>query len=67
MMVIDRAPADQVPRWQQFTADHPEIEIVSPAITRGMWKAYRDGKCISVQLDLRRLLDDLGDKLGGAS
>lgn len=67
MMVIDEAPADQVPRWFEFMETYPDIEIASPFLTRGMWKAYLDGEVISVQLDLRRLLDDLEDKLGRRS
>jgi hypothetical protein len=56
----DVAYEDQVPRLEQFRAEHPEIEIRSPIDNQsGFWKAYRDGMILSVQHDLRWLLDHL--------
>lgn len=56
----DVAYEDQVPRLEQFRAEHPEIEIKSPLENQGpFWKAYRDGMILSVQHDLRWLLDHL--------
>jgi hypothetical protein len=53
-------PGDQVPRRQQFEANHPEIEIVSPVDnTTPFWKAYKAGQQIAVQAHLKYLLDQL--------
>jgi hypothetical protein len=40
---------DQVPRLMAFRAEHPDIEIASPADSRtGMWSAYQGGKILAV-------------------
>lgn len=56
---------DQVPRLEEFRRNHPEIEIMSPYGTKsGFWKAFRDGEQLTVQVDLRRLLDKLEEPCG---
>jgi hypothetical protein len=55
---------DQVPRLQAFRAEHPDIEIASPADSRtGMWPAYQGGKILAVKFGLRQLLDRLDELL----
>lgn len=60
---------DQVPRLEAFKAAHPDVDIMSPLDSRSApwWKAYRDGEPLATGVDLRRLLDTLESKLGGAS
>jgi hypothetical protein len=58
--VMDIVPPseDQVPRLQAFRAEHPDIEIASPADSRtGMWSAYQGGKILVVKFGLCQLLD----------
>lgn len=51
---------DQVPRLERFKAEHPEIAIRTPLDSgSGVWSAARDGVVLTVQHDLRRLLDKL--------
>ena len=53
---------DQVPRLESFKAQHPEIDVMSPDDSRtGFWKAFRDGELLTVQHDLRWLLDRLDE------
>jgi len=47
---------DQVPRLQAFRAEHPDIEIASPAGSRtGMWPAHQGGTILVVKFGLRQL------------
>lgn len=51
---------DQVPRLEKFRIEHPEIEISNPRDTRSpFWRAHRDGELLTVQNNLRFLLDKL--------
>ncbi len=60
--------SDQIPRLEKFKADHPEIEISSPLVTKSpWWKAWVDGEQIASGHDLRRLLDSLDEKLAEGS
>ena len=59
-MVMQDSYMDQVPRLERFKAEHPEITIKTPLDTKsGAWVAYRDGIVLTVQHDLRWLLDKL--------
>jgi hypothetical protein len=47
---------DQVPLAPGVPAEHPDIEIASPADSRtGMWPAYQDGRILVVKFGLRQL------------
>ena len=63
MGIVPPPSQDQVPRLQAFRAEHPDIEIASPADSRtGMWPAYRGGKIVVVKFGLCQLpgrLDEL--------
>jgi hypothetical protein len=53
-----------VPRLRAFRAEHPDIEIASPADSHtGMWSAYQGGKILVVKFGLRQLLDRLDELL----
>ena len=54
---------DQVPRLAAFRDAHPDIEIDSPADSRGMWCAREGGKILAVKFGLRALLDRLDELL----
>jgi hypothetical protein len=57
---MQNAYMDQVPRLEQFKGEHPEITIRTPLDSgSGAWSAARDGVVLTVQYDLRRLLDKL--------
>jgi len=62
MDIVPPPGEDQVPRLQAFRAEHPDIEIASPADSRtGMWLAYQGGT-ILVKFGLCQLpgrLDEL--------
>ena len=46
----------QVPRLRAFRAEHPDIEIASPAGSRtGRWPAYQGGTTLVVKFGLRQL------------
>jgi len=63
MDIVPPPSEDQVPRLQAFRAEHPDIEIASPADSRtGMWLAYQGGKIPVVKFGLCQLpgrLDEL--------
>jgi hypothetical protein len=64
MDIVPPSSEDQVPRLQVFRAEHPDIEIASPAGSRtGMWSAYQGGKILAVKFGLRALLDRLDELL----
>ena len=64
MDIVPPPSEDQVPRLQAFRAEHPDIEIASPADSRtGMWSAYQGGKILAVKFGLRALLDRLDELL----
>jgi hypothetical protein len=53
MDIVPPPSQDQVPRLQAFRAEHPDIEIASPAGSRtGMWPAYQGGKILVVKFGL---------------
>ena len=53
MDIVPTPSEDQVPRLQAFRAEHPDIEIASPADSRtGMWPAYQGGKILVRKWDL---------------
>ena len=53
-----------MPRLQAFRAEHPDIEIASPADSgTGMWSAYQGGKILVVKFGLCQLLDRLDELL----
>ena len=56
MDIVPPPGEDQVPRLQAFRAEHPDIEIVSPAGSHvGMWPAYRGGTILVVKFGLCQL------------
>ena len=60
MDIVPPPSEDQVPRLQAFRAEHPDIEIASPAGSRtGVWPAYQGGTILVVTFGLRQLLDRL--------
>jgi hypothetical protein len=64
MNIVPPPSEDQVPRLQAFRAEHPDIEITSPADSHtGMWSAYQGGKILAVKFGLRQLLDHLDELL----
>ena len=64
MDIVPPPSEDQVPRFQAFRAEHPDIEIASPADSHtGMWSAYQGGKILVVKFGLRQLLDRLDELL----
>ncbi len=64
MDIVPAPGEDQVPRLQAFRAEHPDIEIASPADSHtGMWSAYRGGKILVVKFCLRQLLGRLDELL----
>ena len=69
MDIVPPPGEDQVPRLQAFRAEHPDIEIASPAGSRtGMWSAYQGGTILVVTFGLRQLpgrLDDCSRPVNG--
>ncbi len=64
MDIVPPPSEDQVPRLEAFRAEHPDIEITSPADScTGMWSAYQRGKILVVKFGLRQLLDHLDELL----
>ena len=64
MDIVPPPSEDQVPRLQAFRAEHPDIEIASPADSHvGMWPAYQGGKILAVKFGLRALLGRLDELL----
>ena len=64
MDIVPPPSEDQVPRLQGFRAEHPDVEINSPADSRtGMWSAYHGGQILVVKFGLRQLLDRLDELL----
>ena len=64
----DPGYVDQVPRLLRFREQHPQIEIRNPVDSRsGVWSAHRDGEVLVTEYELYRLLDKLGQLLGGTS
>jgi hypothetical protein len=64
MDIVPPPSEDQVPRLQAFRAEHPDIEIASPADSHtGMWSADQDGKILVVKFGLCQLLDRLDELL----
>jgi hypothetical protein len=64
MDIVPPPGEDQAPRLQAFRAEHPDIEIASPAGSRtGMWPAYQGGTILAVTFGLRQLLDRLDELL----
>ena len=63
MDIVPPPSEDQVPRLQAFRAEHPDIEIASPAGSHtGLWPAYQGGKILVDKFGLRQLpgrLDEL--------
>ena len=63
MDIVPPPGKGQVPRLRAFRAEHPDVEIASPAGSRtGRWPAYRGGKALVVRSGLRQLpgrLDEL--------
>ena len=56
MDIVPPPSEDQVPRLQAFRAEHPDIEIASPAGSRtGMWSADRGGTILVVKFGLCQL------------
>ncbi len=59
-------PEDQVKRLRRFEAAYPEVEIQRPDFPRETrWHASRDGHRIASDTELRGLLDQLDQLLGG--
>ena len=64
MDIVPPPSEDQVPQLKAFRAEHPDIEIASPADSHtGMWSAYQGGKILAVKFGLRQLLDRLDELL----
>jgi hypothetical protein len=64
MDIVPPPNEDHVPRLQAFRAEHPDIEIASPADSRtGLWPAYWGGKILVVKSSLRPLLGRLAELL----
>ena len=64
MDIVPPPSEDQVPRRQAFRAEHPDIEIASPADSRtGMWSACQGGKILVVNSACGQLLDRLDELL----
>jgi hypothetical protein len=64
MDIVPPPGQDQAPRLQAFRAEHPDIEIASPAGSRtGMWSADRGGAILVVKFGLCQLLDRLDELL----
>ena len=64
MGLVPSPGEDQVPRLQAFRAEHPDIDIASPAGSRtDMWPAYQGGTILVVTFGLRKLLDRLDELL----
>lgn len=62
MDIVPPPSENQVPRLRAFRAEHPDIEIASPADSgTGMWPAYQGGKILVVKFGLCQLLDRLGE------
>jgi hypothetical protein len=60
MDIVPPPSEGQVPRLRAFRAEHPDIEIASPAGSRtGRWPAYQGGTILVVKFGLRQLLDAL--------
>jgi len=64
MDIVPPPSEDQVPQLKAFRAEHPDIEIASPADSHtGMWSAYQGGKILAVKFGLCQLLDRLDELL----
>jgi hypothetical protein len=64
MDIVPPPGEDQVPLAPGVPAEHPDIEIASPADSRtGRWSAYQGGKILVVKFGLRQLLDRLDELL----
>ena len=64
MDIVPPPSEDQVPRLQAFRAEHPDIEVASPADSHtGMWPAYQGGKILVIKFGLRQLLGRLDELL----
>ena len=63
MDIVPPPSEGQVPRLRAFRAEHPDIEIASPAGSRtGRWPAYQGGTILVVKFGLCQLpgrLDEL--------
>ena len=63
MDIVPPPGEGQVPRLRALGAEHPDIEIASPAGSRtGRWPAYQGGTTLVVKFGLRQLpgrLDEL--------
>ena len=56
MDIVPPPGEDQVPRLQAFRAEHPDIEIASPAGSgTGVWPAYQGGTILVVRFGLCQL------------
>jgi hypothetical protein len=58
---VEGMSEDQVVRLRKFREDHPDIEVRAPSYASDsqLWSAHRDGLTLSVQRELRGLLDKL--------
>jgi hypothetical protein len=64
MDIVPPPGEDQVPLAPGVPAEHPDIEIASPADSHtGMWSAYQGGKILLVKFGLCQLLDRLDELL----
>jgi hypothetical protein len=64
MDIVAPPGEDQVPLAPGVPAEHPDIEIASPADSHtGMWSAYQGGKILLVKFGLYQLLDRLDELL----
>ena len=64
MDIVPPPGEDQVPPGSRRSAEHPDIEIASPADSHvGMWPAYQGGKILLVKFGLCQLLDRLDELL----
>lgn len=64
MDIVPPPSEGQVPRLRAFRAEHPDIEIASPAGSRtGRWPAYQGDKTLVVKFGVRQLLDRLDELL----
>jgi hypothetical protein len=64
MDIVPPPGEDQVPLAPGVPAEHPDIEIASPADSHtGMWSAYQGGKILLVKFGLCQPLDRLDELL----
>jgi hypothetical protein len=62
MDIVPPPGEDQVPLAPGVPAEHPDIEIASPADSHtGMWPAYQGSKILVVKFGLCQLLDSLDE------